>query len=271
MNIMFLLSLFTLSMGELVYDDSCPYANDGTCDEPFLDRGCILGTDTTDCILDPYTLCKYINDGVCDEGPDHQYCLPGTDTNDCCENGTLKVWNETDINSGRNLSDAICEDFLLEHRKIMSYSPVEEHVPPPSYSGVLECGKVRPKKEEKEAKDQFLSSLFFQAIFVYCSCIYYQRIIDGLEFIRDNIEIIFNIWCTIMKCIAYFILLALSVGVIITAMEDNEKKETLLKLTSFVCFLDYIDERNHPENGNEEETNEEEEYQRWRRRRDRYN
>ncbi len=269
MNMMFLLSFVALSMGEHVKDDSCLSANDGICDEPFLDGGCILGTDTTDCEAFLGLHCSYINDGVCDEGPEEQYCLPGTDTNDCCENGTLKVWNESDVNFGRNLSDAICEGFILEYRKIMSYSPVEEHVPPPTCSGVLECEKVLPKNEKVEAKDQFLSSLFFQAIFVYCSCIYYQRIIDGLTYVRDNIEIIFNIWFTIMKCIAYFILLALSVGVIITAMEDNEKKETLLKLTSFVCFLDYMDERNHPENENEE-TNEEEEYQRWRRRRDRY-
>ena len=149
----------------------------------------------------------------------------------------------------------------------------EEEVVPPSCSGVLECGKILNEKGGKAAKDQFLSSLFFQAIFVYCSCIYYRRILDGLEFLRDNIEIIFSIWCTIMKCIAYMFLLAVSIAVIITAMGDHEKQETVLKIMSFVCFLDYMDENNNNNNNDNDDENltEEEEYQRWRRRRDRYN
>ena len=79
---------------------------------------------------------------------------------------------------------------------------------------------------------------------MYCSCIYYRRILDGLEFLRDNIGIIFSICCTIMKCIAYMFLLAVSIAVIITAMGDHEKQETVLKIMSFVCFLDYMDENN---------------------------
>mgnify|MGYP001274581143 CR=1 FL=1 len=146
----------------------------------------------------------------------------------------------------------------------------EEEVVPPSCSGVLECEKILNEKGGKAAKDQFLSSLFFQAIFVYCSCIYYRRILDGLEFLRDNIEIIFSIWFTIMKCITYMFLLAVSIAVIITAMNDHEKQETVLKIMSFVCFLDHMDGGNNNDNDDENLT-EEEEYQRWRRRRDRYN
>lgn len=53
-------------------DSSCPYTNDGVCDEP---EFCAAGTDTVDC-----TTCRYTNDGFCDE-PD--LCPVGTDTNDC--------------------------------------------------------------------------------------------------------------------------------------------------------------------------------------------
>ena len=76
-----------------------------------------------------------------------------------------------------------------------------------------------------------------------------------------------------MKCIAYMFLLAVSIAVIITAMGDHEKQETVLKIMSFVCFLDYMDENNNNNNNNNDDENltEEEEYQRWRRRRDRYN
>jgi len=147
----------------------------------------------------------------------------------------------------------------------------EEEVVPPSCSGVLECGKLLNEKGGKAAKDQFLSSLLFQAIFVYCSCIYYRRILDGLEFLRDNIEIIFSIWFNIMKCITYMFLLAVSIAVIITAIGDHEKQETVLKIMSFVCFLDHMDGGNNNNNNNDENLTEEEEYQRWRRRRDRYN
>ena len=252
--------------------DTCNYSNDGICDEPPLEGGCAVGTDTTDCMYQPFYPCEYINDGVCDEGPEHQYCLPGTDTNDCCGNGTLRIWNETDINFGRDLSGAVCEGFLLEYRKMMSISPIEEEITPMTCSGVLECGTLlkdeKNKEAKKETKDQFISSLFFQMIFVYCSCIYYQRIIDGMEFIRDNIDIIFKIWCNILKCFIYLFLLAVSIGAVFSAIGDQEKEPVLLKTLGFVAFLDYVDER---ENDRGEGEGEEDEYRRWRRRRDRYN
>ena len=73
-------------------DDSCPYANDGECDDP---GPCSPGTDTTDCASrrgeesgesaqndQPDDSCKYANDGVCDDD-DPGLCAPGTDATDC--------------------------------------------------------------------------------------------------------------------------------------------------------------------------------------------
>tara|TARA_B100000427_G_C14998808_1_gene373031 strand:+ start:150 stop:353 length:204 start_codon:yes stop_codon:yes gene_type:complete len=65
-------------------------------------------------------------------------------------------------------------------------------------------------------------------------------------------------------------LLAVGIAVIITAIGDHEKQETVLKIMSFVCFLDHMDGGNNNDNDDENLT-EEEEYQRWRRRRDRHN
>ncbi len=144
-----------------------------------------------------------------------------------------------------------------------STTPTYEDIRPPVCSGVLECGKIIPNETEKH-DHKFLGTLFFQVIFVYCSCIYYRRIIDGLEFLRDNIDVIFNIFWNIFKCIIYFFLLMLTIGVVFSAIGDKEREMTLLKVMSFVSFLDYIDER---ENREEEEVDEEEEYRRWRRRR----
>ena len=271
-TMMTLFTLFSLIISGCA-TDTCHYSKDGICDEPPLEGGCAVGTDTTDCMFEPFTPCQYINDGVCDEGPEHQYCLPGTDTNDCCENGTLKTWNETNINFGRDLSGAVCEGFLLDYRRMMAITPLEEEITPMTCSGVLECSSLiqeeKSNEVQKETKNQFLSTIFFQLIFVYCSCIYYQRIIDGMEFIRDNIDIIFKILCNIFKCIVYLFLLAVSIGVVFSAIGDKEKELTLMKTLGFVAFLDYVDER---ENGRGEEgLDEEEEYRRWRRRRDRYN
>ena len=69
-----------------ICNDSCPYANDGYCDEPGL---CAQGTDCTDCAQDSRQnvsdvssehRCRFANDGHCDEPT---YCPVGTDTNDC--------------------------------------------------------------------------------------------------------------------------------------------------------------------------------------------
>ena len=274
MNVNMMISLLfsLLTTGETI-DDSCHYSYDGMCDEPPLEGGCAIGTDTTDCMFEPFTPCQYIDDGVCDEGPEHQYCLPGTDTNDCCENGTLRTWNTTNINFGRDLSDAICEGFLLDYRMMTATTPIQEEVTPMTCSGVLECDAIlhsnNNKEVEKEKKDKYMLSLLFQAFFVYCSCIYYQRIIDGLEFIRDNIDIIFSIMCNIFKCIVYLFLLMLSIGVVVSSIGDQEKELVLLKIFGFLAFLDYVDERENRRR--EEGSDEEEEYRRWRRRRDRYN
>ena len=90
-----------------------------------------------------------------------------------------------------------------------------------------------------------------------------------MEFIRDNIDIIFNILCNIFKCIVYLFLLAVSIGAVFSAIGDKEKELTLMKTLGFVAFLDYVDERENRRR--EEGGDEEEEYRRWRRRRDRYN
>ena len=185
----------------------------------------------------------------------------------------LKKCNGTDINFGGDLSGAICEGLPFEYRKNMSTTPIQEKITPMTCSGVLECSRLLQDKKsnevQKEKNNQFLSSLFFQFIFVYCSCIYYQRIIDGLEFIRDNIDIIFKIWCNILKCIVYLFLLAVSIGAVLSAIGDKEKEHELLKVFGFLAFLDYVDERGN--NRGEEEVDEEEEYRRWRRRRELYN
>ena len=57
--------------------DSCQYANDNECDEPFL---CPIGTDTTDCAVDPRNSCRFAFDDECDEP---RLCAIGTDTADC--------------------------------------------------------------------------------------------------------------------------------------------------------------------------------------------
>jgi hypothetical protein len=66
-------------------DDSCDYANDGTCDEPTV---CRVGTDATDCGAGSTPppprraadSCEYANDGACDEPT---VCPAGTDATDC--------------------------------------------------------------------------------------------------------------------------------------------------------------------------------------------
>jgi len=270
MNMMTLLSLFThftLSMGKLNIDDSCISSSNGICDEPFYEGGCNLGTDYTDCHAN--------------RGPNYlydikeEYCLSCWMVDSCRENMYLvyyRTQEQARLNrSDTNVNDEICEEFLLEYKTMIDTPPIEEEEEK-NCSGVLQCGIIDKNREiKKEAKDQFLSSLFFQGIFVYCSCIYYRRILDGFRFIRDNIDIIFRIWCIIMKCIAYLFLLALTIGIVITAMGDTEKQEPVLKILGFVSFLDYIDGRMGEREGEEVEEDEEEAYQRWRRRRDRYN
>jgi len=57
-------------------DNSCQYANDGTCDEP---QHCNRGTDSGDCSTQGDT-CQWAGDEVCDEP---QHCSYGTDWSDC--------------------------------------------------------------------------------------------------------------------------------------------------------------------------------------------
>ena len=79
--------------------DSCPFANDGECDEPGIGSGaCSAGTDTADCkakrgdapgaVTPPAAggadSCPFANDGECDEpGIGSGACAAGTDTTDC--------------------------------------------------------------------------------------------------------------------------------------------------------------------------------------------
>ncbi len=70
-------------------NDTCTYANDGACDEPYL---CTDGTDCTDCADAPDMVgigdtpdtcensCDFARDGYCDEP---FLCTPGTDCEDC--------------------------------------------------------------------------------------------------------------------------------------------------------------------------------------------
>ncbi len=70
-------------------NDTCTYANDGACDEPYL---CNDGTDCTDCADTPdmagfgemptdcENTCEFARDGYCDEP---FLCSPGTDCDDC--------------------------------------------------------------------------------------------------------------------------------------------------------------------------------------------
>jgi len=88
--------------------NSCVSANDGKCDErerSHHGRGCVKGTDTTDCDLlaASHNICIHANDGTCDE---HDKtggvgrCAVGTDTADCNSDAsnsagmdaTKKVW-----------------------------------------------------------------------------------------------------------------------------------------------------------------------------------
>ena len=87
-------------------EDSCPYANNGVCDEPSL---CELGTDTSDCSGDGSDIspplsnddsCFYANDGYCDEP---LFCEKGTDGSDCskCTDYTVggSAWTDSDGDS----------------------------------------------------------------------------------------------------------------------------------------------------------------------------
>jgi hypothetical protein len=70
-------------------DDSCVYAQDGSCDDggPGASVGCDLGTDCEDC---GWRLCEdscsYADDGVCDDGgagSEGSSCTYGMDCSDC--------------------------------------------------------------------------------------------------------------------------------------------------------------------------------------------
>lgn len=68
--------------------NSCPWANDGECDEPGIGTGlCDPGTDSNDCariLADPANSCRWAFDGECDEpGIGTGFCDAGTDTADC--------------------------------------------------------------------------------------------------------------------------------------------------------------------------------------------
>jgi hypothetical protein len=90
--------------------DSCPYANDGECDEPTY---CHSGTDSTDC--GGNDSCPYANDGECDEPT---YCHSGTDRTDCSGNDSCPYANDgecdepTYCQSGTDRTD--CAGFLIE-------------------------------------------------------------------------------------------------------------------------------------------------------------
>ena len=67
----------TLAVELTPIPDSCEYAKDNACDEPGF---CPVGTDTSDCAVDPANSCIYSFDGECDEPG---ICTVGTDTTDC--------------------------------------------------------------------------------------------------------------------------------------------------------------------------------------------
>ena len=67
----------TLAVELVLIPDSCQYANDNECDEPGI---CPIGTDTTDCAVDPANSCTFAFDDECDEPG---LCAIGTDTADC--------------------------------------------------------------------------------------------------------------------------------------------------------------------------------------------
>lgn len=73
--------------------DTCPLANNGTCDEPGGGGTslCAAGSDTTDCRINNTTngctnTCSSSNDGECDDGGAgalFSVCDLGTDCGDC--------------------------------------------------------------------------------------------------------------------------------------------------------------------------------------------
>lgn len=73
--------------------ETCPYSNDGECDDGrpcAVTALCAFGTDEADCsnigACDPANSCVYADDGECDDGRPGSVtslCDFGTDFNDC--------------------------------------------------------------------------------------------------------------------------------------------------------------------------------------------
>lgn len=62
-------------------DNTCVYSFDFVCDDPSGTGLCSAGTDSFDCgSSSSSSSCPYTNDGVCDEG---SYCPAGSDEADC--------------------------------------------------------------------------------------------------------------------------------------------------------------------------------------------
>jgi len=70
-------------------DTTCPFVDDGECDEPEGTGFCPEGSDVADCSSS--TTCPFVGDGECDEPEGTGFCPEGSDVADCgaCVEGSV--------------------------------------------------------------------------------------------------------------------------------------------------------------------------------------
>ena len=77
-------------------------------------------------------------------------------------------------------------------------------------------------------------------MFSYCLCLYYQKIMSGILFIRNNSDIILEIIVCLVKCVLYIFLFISSIPLAISSFGDVEKEDRALKLFAVIAFVDYL-------------------------------
>ena len=92
---------------------------------------------------------------------------------------------------------------------------------------------------EKESPFPF-TYILYQAMFSYCLCLYYQKIMSGILFIRNNSDIILEIIVCLVKCVLYILIFISSITLAISSFGDVEKEDRALKLFAVIAFVDYL-------------------------------
>ena len=247
-------------------DDSCPTAKDGHCDYNYKRKNenhCHPGSDNTDCSV--ARLAGREGWRKLPQGWVEDY-RENTGSNESEGWGKLvKEYHWKDRREGP-VQVPTATPMAVDEQTLEQTKKNEEHESIPECSGVLHCGVINSNEVNSYNKSnevhisEFFGSVIFQGLLVYCSCIYYKRIMDGFYFIEDNFDIIINLFICIVKCFAYIIILFMTIIIILGAITNEDKEIDVLKVMFIISFLDFLDRRN--EGGDEDE-----EYLRWRRRR----